>query len=133
MRIVYDDEQQKSAIFALDEFMTGINFKKCCEYSNGMDRISSSDVKKYLDSRFREFQMEIGKTVTHAYGIGNNCKYPIYYYPMDKDEAQICVYININHGMFGECYVSLEDYNNNKIGDCMYEITKHYVRRLYRG
>ena len=71
--------------------------------------------------------MSIGNKVTHAHGIGNNCQYPVYYHPEGSDEVQECGSININSGMYGEGFVSCEDYNGRRVGK-LYEVTKFGIK-----
>ena len=125
MRIVYDDAMQRVAFDLVAEYMEHLNFhmKKVVEYDWGMERVQRTKVKERLNGYLEDHYMEIGNTVTHAHGIGNNCKYPIYYY--EGNEIQHCANININSGMYGEVYVSLEDYNGKRIGRVVYELTKH--------
>lgn len=60
----------------------------------------------------------------HAHGIGNNCQYPVYY---DADnETQHCANININSGMYGDVYVSIEDYNGRKVSP-IYKLTRNGI------
>lgn len=78
-------------------------------------------LNKFLDSR----KMSIGDTVTHAHGIGNNCRYPVYYRPESVDELQQCGSINLNTGLYGEGYVSCADYNGHLIGPA-YTVRAHW-------
>lgn len=132
MRVVYDDTRQMKAYEHFLSFLADLRIKDVIKYSNGMNRISGSLVKQYLNNWLESFDMNIGNDVYNAYGIGNNCKYPLYYNDFGEDEKQICAYININTGMFGECYVSLEDYDRRKIGET-YELTSRGIKKYYRG
>lgn len=128
MRIVYDDTMQKEFCDILHRVMLNLNhnIKSVTEYDYGMDRVQSNKVKKRLNWVLEDFYMEIGNTVTHAHGIGNNCKYPVYYYVENNSEIQHCADININSGLYGEVYVYVTDYNNSKVGKS-YELTRHGV------
>lgn len=114
MRIVYDDEKQSEFVNAVEKFMDEYDPKKYIRYEHGTDRVQMDLVKKGLNRFLKSYKMEIGNTVTHAYGIGNNCCYPVYYHT--ESEIQQCANINLNTGMYGEGYVSVEDYNGKKIG-----------------
>ena len=122
MRIVYDDTMQGKFTMLLRIFLGELkgNMKSVTSYSWGMDRVDSWKVKDKLNRMLECEGFEVGKNVTHANGIGNNCKYPVYYYTYD--ETQLCAYININSGLYSEVYVSVEDYNCNKVSNC-YELT----------
>ena len=123
MRVVYDDSMQKTFVAATEKFVGGFNVKDVVRYEWGTERVQMHMVKEKLNAFLRQsFNMEIGKTVTHAHGIGNNCQYPVYFYPNGVDEVQQCAYINLNTGMYGEGFLSCEDYNGNRIG-AIYEIS----------
>lgn len=116
MRIVYDDYMQDYFDDLLREFMGNLhcNIKSVVSYEWGTDRVQMGKVKEKLNNFLANYYMEIGNTVTHAHGIGNNCKYPVYYHA--ENEIQHCADINLNTGMYGEGYVSIEDYNGHRIG-----------------
>lgn len=127
MRIVYDDTMQEMAIKLVDRVMAHLNRRidLVVEYEWGMYRVQRAKVKERINGALEDYNMEIGKTVTHAHGIGNNCMYPIYYYA-DTNEIQHCANININSGMYGDVYVSIENYNG-KVVSKRYELTGHGV------
>lgn len=116
MRIVYDDTMQDVVVNLLEEFMRQINrhMASFVKYEWGMFRVQMDKIKSKFNLFISDDLFEIGNTVTHAHGIGNNCMYPIYY--KAGNEIQHCVNINIITGMYGEGYISLEDYNGKKIG-----------------
>lgn len=87
-----------------------------------MQRVQRAELKSQLTRFFARDNLKIGDTVTHAYGIGNNCQYPVYYEA--ENELQQCCAININVGLYGEAYVSLEDYNGKRISNS-YKLTAH--------
>ena len=126
MRIVYDDAMQKTVVTLVAEYMArlNLNMKPVVKYDYGMERVQRAEVKKRLNGYLEDHYMEIGNTVTHAHGIGNNCQYPVYYHA--ENEIQQCASININSGMYGEVYVSVEDYNGKVVGR-RYELTRHGV------
>ena len=128
MRIVYDDKELPTLINTVNKFMQQLNQKSVTAYENSTDRIQMNQVREKLNEFLKlNCNMEIGTKVTHAYGIGNNCQYPVYYHV--ENEIQQCAYINLNSGMFGEGFVSLEDYNGHKVGES-YEITpRHIIRK----
>ena len=127
MKIVYDDYMQDYFDDLLREFMGNLNcnIKSVVSYEWGTDRVQMGKVKERLNNFLANYYMEIGNTVTHAHGIGNNCKYPVYYHA--ENEIQHCADININTGMYGEGYVSIEDYNGHRIG-MAYELHKHGIK-----
>lgn len=126
MRIVYDDTMQRTVCEIINNVMINLNhnIKVVTQYEYGMDRVQRSKVKERLNWVLEDYYMEIGNTVTHAHGIGNNCKYPIYYHA--ENEIQHCADININSGLYGEVYVYITDYNDKRIGKS-YELTKHGI------
>ena len=116
MRIVYDDAKAITMIEALADFMTNhLNIKSIVRPDYGMDRVQRPELKKQLSHFISDYDLSIGDTVTHAYGIGNNCQYPVYY--KAENELQQCCSININIDPFGKAYMTLEDYNGKQIGD----------------
>lgn len=125
MRIVYDDAKASKAVAALHDFMTWkLDIKSVTREENWMQRVQRAELKNQLARFFARDNLKIGDTVTHAYGIGNNCQYPVYYEA--ENELQQCCAININVGLYGEAYVSLEDYNGKRISNS-YKLTAHGV------
>lgn len=126
MRIVYDDAMQDKFCEIVNNVMLNLrmNIKPVVRYDYGMNRVQKNLVKERLNWVLEDYDMEIGKTVTHANGIGNNCCYPVYFHA--KNEIQHCAYININSGLYGEVFVYVTDYNDNKVG-ISYELTRHGV------
>lgn len=126
MRIVYDDTMQEHLVEQVDRFMRRLDVQSVLEYGYGMNRIQMHKVKTQLNKFLSSCYLEIGNTVTHAYGIGNNCQYPVYYYA--ENEIQHCANIDLNSGMFGEGYLYITDYNDNEISD-LYEIHEWGIKR----
>ncbi len=122
MRIVYDDAMQGGMAEAVEGFMDSLDVKEIIRYEWGKDRVQMDVLKKRLGLYLEPYGFSIGNTVTHAYGIGNNCQYPVYYRPEGVDELQQCGSINLNSGMYGEGFVSCEDYNGRRVG-AAYELT----------
>ena len=129
MRIVYDDTMQQNAVKLVSEYLAFLNnhMDRVVRYEWGMNRVQRSLVKERLQGYLEDYGFDIGKTVTHAHGIGNNCQYPIYY-DGECDEIQHCANININSGLYGDVYVSIEDYNGKCVG-YRYELTRNGVTR----
>lgn len=121
MRIVYDDTKQGEMVTAVDRFMASLDVKRIAQYEWGMDRVQMHLLRTKLNLYLEHYRMSIGNKVTHAHGIGNNCQYPVYYHPKGADEIQQCGNININSGMYGEGFLSCEDYNGNRIS-AVYEV-----------
>lgn len=121
MRIVYDDAKQPELVKAVEEFMDALDVKQFVSYEWGTDRVQTHELRVSLNQFLNSRGLSIGATVKHAHGIGNNCQYPVYFRPADIDELQQCGSINLNRGMYGECYVSCVDYNDKRIGPA-YEI-----------
>lgn len=124
MRIVYDDAMQEAMAAAVGEFMDSLDVKEITRYEWGTDRVQMGILKKMLCHYLEPYRMSIGDTATHAHGIGNNCRYPVYYHPEGVDEIQQCGSINLNSGMYGEGFVGCEDYNGKRVG-AAYEVTTH--------
>lgn len=127
MRIIYD-AMQESMVAAVGKFMDSLDVKEITRYEWGTDRVQMDTLKKRLGLYLEPYRMSIGNTVTHAHGIGNNCQYPVYYHPEGVDEIQQCGSININTGMYGEGFVSCEDYNGKRIG-AAYEVRPRGVTK----
>lgn len=128
MRIVYDDTMQETMAAAVGAFMDALNVGEVTRYEWGTDRVQMGAIKKKLGLYLEPYRMSIGNTVTHAHGIGNNCQYPVYYRPEGVDEIQQCGSINLNSGLYGEGYVSCEDYNGKRVG-AAYEVTTRGVKK----
>lgn len=126
MRIVYDDAMQSEMVLLVERFMASLNVKSIVRYEWGMNRVQMHRLREQLNLFLKESKMSIGNTVTHAHGIGNNCQYPIYYHPEGANEIQQCGNININFGMYGEGFVSCEDYNGKRVG-ATYVVTESGV------
>ena len=134
MRVVYDDTMQGMVFGLIREYMEhlSLNMKRVTRREYGMERVQKTEVKERINGFIEDYSFEIGKTVTHAHGIGNNCQYPVYYHT--TNEIQHCANININSGMYGEVYVSIEDYNGKRVGGIFYELTRHGVtRKQFKG
>ena len=126
MRIIYDDARQQEVVKLVVDCLVFLNshMDRVTRYEWGMDRVQRAKVKERLNGYLEDYGFEIGNTVTHANGIGNNCMYPVYY--LDYPETQHCANININSGMYGEVYVSIEDYNGRRVSKS-YKLTRNGV------
>jgi hypothetical protein len=131
MRIVYDDTMQKEVCEIIHDAMIHLNKRidLAVRWEYGMNRVQRVKVKERINGILEDYHMEIGNTVIHAHGIGNNCQYPVYYYA-DNNEIQHCANININSGLYGEVYVSVEDYNGRVVSK-KYKLTQHGVTTNY--
>ena len=119
MRIVYDDEQMPLLVEMVkgiieQAFETKSQMQPVTKWSYGMNRVEVSLVKKCLNRSFAANGFEIGNDVHHEHGIGNNNRYPVYY--STPDEKQQVGYLNLINDMYGNVYVYLTDYNQNKQG-----------------
>lgn len=128
MRIVYDDAMQDRMAAAVEGFMDSLDVKEIVRYEWGTDRVQMNILKENLRLYLEPYRMSIGNKATHAHGIGNNCQYPVYYHPEGSDEIQQCGNINLNSGMYGEGFVSCEDYNGKRVG-AAYEVTTRGVTK----
>lgn len=124
MRIVYDDCKQQRFVEIIECFMERLNPSSISEYDYGMERVQPYRLRKMLDLDLHSKGFEIGKNAVHDYGIGNNCRHPVYYH--EGTEVQQCAFININRGMFSEVYVSIEDYRGKIIGHT-YKIHPNHI------
>ena len=126
MRVIYDDTMQDKVVEVVYNVMLNLNWniKPVVQYEWGMDRVQRSKVKERLNWALEDYDMEIGKTVTHANGIGNNCEYPVYYNA--RNEIQHCANISLNSDMYGGLYVYITDYNGKRVG-MKYELSRHGV------
>lgn len=130
MRIVYDDTKQKEACELVHEAMMHLNRRidLVLKWEYGMDRVQGTTVKARITGILEDYGFDIGNTVIHAHGIGNNCMYPIYYDA--GSELQHCANININSGLYGEVYVSVENHNGRVVSK-KYKMTRHGVTTNY--
>lgn len=130
MRIVYDDAMQTNLVHIFNDFMKSLTRSdiehRLSRYDYGMERVQSSLLKKELNNLFHIHSFSIGETVTHDYGIGNNCQHPVYYHGNPKETQQVC-YISLNSGLYGECYTYLSDYNQTKISKT-YELSRWGIK-----
>lgn len=117
MRIVYDDTAQSEMIKAVERFMGTLDVKRIVRYEWGTDRVQMHILREKLNLFLEQYRMS----------IGNNCNYPVYYWPETENELQQCGSININTGMYGEGFVSCEDYNG-KIISAVYEVRKYGIK-----
>lgn len=126
MRIVYDDAMQNTVVKLVAEYMAFLksHMERVVRYDYGMDRVQRSLVKERLQGYLEDHYIDIGNTVTHANGIGNNCQYPVYYNA--DNETQHCANININSGLYGDVYVSIEDYNGRNVSP-IYKLTRNGI------
>ena len=125
MRIVYDDAKSHEAVSAVKDFMEHhLDVKSVVREENWMEQVQRAELKEQLSRFIAKNNLIIGDTVTHYGGIGNNCQYPVYY--KAENELQQCCSININVDPFGKGYVTLEDYNGNRISR-LYKIVRDHV------
>lgn len=117
MRIVYDDTHIGELHELVSDFLTitlrGAKLDRIVKYDYGMNRVQRADLKKMLNDHLAGYGFEIGKDVHHANGIGNNCRYPVYYHS-GNEEMQQCGYISFNTDMYSSVYVYVSDYNDKK-------------------
>ncbi len=116
MRIIYDDAQAQACVAALRTFMDKLSPVEVCRMDYGINRVQDDMVWEKLNAFLSyRYYMSIGKQAEHYQGIGNNNKYPVYYSPEKEKEIQICCYVEINTGLYGEGFVYLSDYDGNRI------------------
>lgn len=115
MRIVYDDAMQDVLVAEVKTFMSRLAIQPLLAEEWCMTRVQPPILRGQLNKALREKGLRIGNNVTHKNGIGNNCQYPVYYTPKDAVETQQCAYININRGMCGEAFISIEDYDGRRV------------------
>lgn len=116
MRIVIDDNKAPKAVKLLEEFIkiAQRDIKSYLKEEWGCERIQTNIVKKSLNEFFAANNFKIGKIATHKHNIGNNSRYDVWY--LAKDEMQECCKLNLNHGLYGEAYLYLTDYDGQKLG-----------------
>ncbi len=129
MRMVYDDAMQGKMVATVAWFMDVLDVRRIVEPEYGMDRVQMGKLKRLMNQYFSTQDLRIGDTVTHKNGIGNNCLYPVYYEPPGATEIQQCGSINLNTGMFGEGYVSCENYNGTRISP-IYKVRARSITRM---
>lgn len=124
MRIVYDDRKATEFSELIDEILDMLKYVSGTRCVMDDGRVRYYLVRKYIDTRLGTYY--IGNDVTHAHGIGNNNRYPVYY--KGSNELEQCCFININQGLYSECYLYLTDWNNDRFG-YTYEINRHGVSK----
>ena len=131
MRIIYDDSQAHLAVDIIDECMEA--FKDSMEYfiryepEYKLPCIQPDLVHKRLNERLKKHGFRIGNTVTHAYGIDDNCAYKVYF--DTPNESQECCTLHINCSSNGQAYLYLEDYDGNKISKA-YRLTFRGIKEI---
>lgn len=127
MRIVYDDAQIGKLAVLLGKFLTNrcstpAKMQVMTRWSYGMDRVEVPRVRQEFNKLIEEHGFEVGNECSHAHGIGNNNRNPVYF--ETPDEMQCTGYININSDMYGGVYIYVTDYNNNRKSES-YHLTKN--------
>lgn len=130
MRMVYDDTMQGDFISLFEEFFDKFWDRKYTEqfvkYDYGCHRVQDYDI----DNAFREFlkpyDFEISTKNISTSQIGNNRAYEVRYLGNPKEYQIVCEY-HPTHGMYGEAYFSVRDFDNNVI--CGGIEIGHYGRR----
>lgn len=123
MRIIYDDSKQRDFLDVCDKFIEKLRALSeqakelgLVAYSNGRDRVQAQVVRQMLSDFAKGYGFEVGKTVSNAYGIGNNRCYPVYYHAEEQcGELQHCANVNINSGLHDEAYFNCTDYNGERV------------------
>ena len=115
MRIVIDDNKAPEAVKLLEEFieLAQKDIKPYIKKEWGCERVQTNILKSELNEFFAARNFKIGKTATHKHNIGNNNCYPVWY--LAKDEMQECCKLNLNIGIYGEAYLYLTDYDDQKL------------------
>ena len=117
MRIVFDDTKLGLLTELIDIWAnTRAKNVRLTEYSYGTQRISKNLVKSDLKAYLAEKGFEIGNTVHHENGIGNNNRYPVYYHT--EDEVQQVGYLHIIINPYGGGSVYVTNYNAERQGIC---------------
>ena len=87
------------------------------KYENGTYRATPNLIHDYiqsaLDMKFGEGVVSFGE-LYHKHNIGNNNREEIIFHDVKNNEEQMCGYLNINKGLYGECYVYVTDINDNR-------------------
>lgn len=128
MRIVYDDAKQGELVDVLDSFFNGLNVKPFLEEEYGSQRIQEDKVKRRLNTCLGAYGMRIGDRAAHDYGIGNNCSYHVFFQPKGAKETQHCANLCLTTGMFGELFVSVEDYEGRLVSP-VYELDEYGIKK----
>lgn len=129
MRIVIDDNKAPEAVKLFEEFIkiARKDIKSYLKEEWGCERIQINILKKSLNEFFDANNFKIGKTATHKHNIGNNNRYDVWY--LAKDEMQECCKLNLNYGLYGEAYLYLTDYDEQKLGKS-YELHRTGIKEI---
>lgn len=115
LRIIYDDKMQREFVSLVEECLDSFTPEWCnsvSEYSSGMTRVRPYKVRTILETYCPLF--EFGNNTRSAYGIGNNSERPVYFRDA-SGELQHCANLHMNMSPFGELYVYVTDYNDNRV------------------
>ncbi len=120
MRIVYDDTKQKEAIKLIHDYLMfthkhQLTDRRFCRWSYGMNRVEGYKVKECINGMLEDYRFSLGKDISTS-SIGNNRQYPIYYDGNDN-EMQLCGYLNLTVGLYGEAYVSVSDFKDKVVSN----------------
>ena len=121
MRIVIDDNKAPEVVKLLEEFIriARNDIRPYIKEEWGCERIQTDILKSKLNEFFESHNFKIGKTATHEHNIGNNNRYSVWY--LAKDEMQECCKLNLIHGLYGEAYLYLTDYDGQTLSK-IYEL-----------
>lgn len=126
MRIVFDDSHAV-------EFMNNVYLPLSAQFKTQPLALGITETdpyfnweKRYNRKRMKEvmarvaaqkgFTINIDNPVC-AHNIGNNNRFEVRY--KTATEEQICCYLHINCGLYGEVYMYVTDYDNTKMVDAI--------------
>lgn len=132
MRILYDDAQQQDFVEEIYKIISylSVDIKHLTKYEYGTNRVKCNLVKNYINHELRfntDNAYEIADRNYDTSGIGNNHSFPVFY-KGSPEETQICAYIRITEGMYGEAYIKVTDFNDNAVTP-VYHLNEYGIRR----
>lgn len=128
MRIVYDDTMLNDFIKLFNEFFDKFwNRQKGCgkleipqmmkpfvKYDWGTDRVQDYEIDNAFRAFLKPYKFEISTKNISTSQIGNNRAYEVRYVGNPKEYQIVCEY-HPTHGMYGEAYFSIRDFDGNVI------------------
>lgn len=114
---IIDDEHFIDIADCITEAIHNLPADAVSKYDNGTYRaqpiLIRNSIQEALDNEFGHETVTFRNTY-HAHNIGNNNRIEIIFHDASKNEEQMCGYLNINEGLYGECYVYVTDINDNR-------------------
>lgn len=114
---IIDDEHFIDVADCITEAIHNLPADAVSKYDNGTYRaqpnLIRNSIQEALDNEFGHETVTFRNTY-HAHNIGNNNRIEIIFHDASKNEEQMCGYLNINQGLYGECYAFVTDIDDKR-------------------